>query len=62
LIKNQLVTEESKADGLGGIRPERLAKALATLATTYNLPVALKPEDVFDPSFLPSADLRKLPI
>jgi NitT/TauT family transport system substrate-binding protein len=62
LIKNQLVTDESKADGLGGVRPARLAKALETLAATYKLPVTLKPEDVFDPSFLPSADLRKLPV
>jgi len=61
LIKNQLVTEESKSDGLGGVRPERLSKALETITTTYNLPVALKPEDVFDAAFLPAADLRKLP-
>lgn len=61
LIKNQLVTEESKADGLGGVRTERLAKALETITTTYGLPVALKVDDVFDASFLPSADLRKVP-
>ena len=61
LVKNQLTTAESKADGLGGIRPERMAKALDTIAATYGLPVTLKPEDVFDPSFLPSADLRRLP-
>jgi NitT/TauT family transport system substrate-binding protein len=61
LIKNQLFTAESKADGLGGVRPERLAKALATVTATYGLPVALKPEDVFDPAFLPSADLRRVP-
>jgi NitT/TauT family transport system substrate-binding protein len=61
LIKNQLVTEESKADGLGGVQPERLAKALETITTTYNLPIALKVDDVFDSSFLPSADLRKVP-
>jgi NitT/TauT family transport system substrate-binding protein len=61
LIKNQLVSAESTADGLGGVRAERLAKALETLAATYKLPATPKPEDVFDPSFLPSADLRKLP-
>ena len=62
LIAHQLVTEESKADGLGGIRPDRLVKALDTITAAYNLPVALKPEDVFDGAFLPSADLRKLPV
>ena len=31
LIKNQLVTDESKADGLGGVRAERLAASLETV-------------------------------
>jgi NitT/TauT family transport system substrate-binding protein len=61
LIKNQLVTPESQADGLGGVRMERLAKAIATLAASYGFKETPKPEDVFDASFLPSADLRKLP-
>jgi NitT/TauT family transport system substrate-binding protein len=61
LISHQLVTPESKADGLGGVRPERLAKAVATIAATYGLATAPKPEDVFDASYLPSAELRKLP-
>ena len=61
LVKNQLVTGESRADGLGGVRADRLSKALTILATTYKLAATPKPEDVFDASFLPSADLRKLP-
>ena len=61
VIKNQLTTPESQADGLGGIRAVRLAKALNTLAATYALPTTPKPDDVFDPAFLPSADLRRLP-
>jgi NitT/TauT family transport system substrate-binding protein len=61
LIKNQLVTAESSADGLGGVRPDRLAKALATVATAFALPVVPKVDDVFSGDFLPSADLRKLP-
>ncbi len=62
LVKNQLVTSESKADGLGGVRTERLQTALNTLGTTYGFGDTLKPADVFDPAFLPSADLRKLPV
>ena len=61
LIKSQLTTPESKADGLGGIRPDRMTKALDIIASTYGLPVTPKVEDVFDANFLPSADLRKLP-
>ncbi len=62
LVDHQLVTAESKADGLGGVRAERLQKALTTLATTYGLGDSIKPSDVFDLQFLPSADLRKLPL
>lgn len=61
LIKNQLVTAESKADGLGGVRTDRLGKAVTIVAAAFGLPAAPTLEQVFDPSFLPSADLRKLP-
>jgi len=61
LVKNQLTTVESQADGLGGVRASRLEAALGTVAASYGLGVAPKPEDVFDPSFLPPAALRKLP-
>jgi NitT/TauT family transport system substrate-binding protein len=61
LIKNQLVTAESRANGLGGVKPDRLEKGIATVVAAFGIAAAPKPEDVFDPSFLPSADLRKLP-
>lgn len=61
LIKNQLVTPESRADGMGGVRPARLAAAVATVSATYGLADAPKPADIFDPAFLPAAELRKLP-
>jgi NitT/TauT family transport system substrate-binding protein len=61
LIKNQLVTAESTADGLGGVRQERLEKGMATVATAFGLESAPKLADVFDSAFMPSAELRKLP-
>lgn len=61
LIKNQLTTEQSLADGLGGVREARLAKSLVSVADGYGLSATSKPADVFDPAFLPSAALRKLP-
>ena len=60
LIKNQLVTAESKADGLGGVRADRFGKSVATVAEAFQLP-NVKPEDVFDPAYLPDAAIRKLP-
>lgn len=61
LIKNQLVTEESKADGLGGTRVGRLTQSLTTVATAFGLPSVPAPTDVFAAEFLPDAGIRKLP-
>ena len=61
IIKNQLITDESKADGLGGVRAERLASSLATVGAAFELPNVPPPGEVFTPDFLPSAAIRKLP-
>jgi NitT/TauT family transport system substrate-binding protein len=60
LIKNQITTAESKADGLGNVRPDRFGKSVATVATAFGLK-DVKPADVFDASYLPDAAIRKLP-
>lgn len=61
LIKNQLVTPESRKDGLGGVRTERLASTLAIVAKTLGFPSVPTPQEVFDASFLPAANLRAVP-
>jgi len=61
LIKNQLVTEESKADGLGGVRNDRFAESLKTVATAFGLPAIPVPADVYTAKFLPDMAIRKLP-
>jgi NitT/TauT family transport system substrate-binding protein len=61
LIKNQLTSPESLADGLGGVHTDRLASALTKLTPAYGLASIPTPADVYDGSFLPSAELRKLP-
>ncbi len=61
LIKNQIVTAESKADGLGGVRADRMTRAVDTLSKAFGLPGQPKPADVFTAEFLPPADIRKLP-
>ena len=61
LIKNQLTTPESKANGLGGIDEKKLAAGLVAIAEGFGLAAVPKPQDVFDPSFLPPAAIRKLP-
>ncbi|MDQ8020237.1 MAG: ABC transporter substrate-binding protein [Moraxellaceae bacterium] len=61
LIKNQIVTGESRADGMGGVRADRMNKAIDTLTKAFALPAKPKLEDVFNSAFLPPADIRKLP-
>jgi NitT/TauT family transport system substrate-binding protein len=61
LIKNQLVTDESKADGLGGVRADRFANSLTTVANAFGLPAVPQPADVFTDKFLPDMAIRKLP-
>jgi NitT/TauT family transport system substrate-binding protein len=61
LVKNQLTTDESKANGLGAVNEQKLAKSMEAIALGFGLAAAPKPQDVFDASFLPSMDVRKLP-
>lgn len=61
LIKNQFTTEETKKNGMGGIDSARLSKSMEAVAAGFGLPSMPKVEDLFDPSFLPPAKVRKLP-
>jgi NitT/TauT family transport system substrate-binding protein len=59
-IKDNIVTAEVKANGYGGIDNARFAKAIDQIGLTYKWKTAApKTEDIFDPSFLPSAADRK---
>jgi NitT/TauT family transport system substrate-binding protein len=60
-IRDNIVTPEVKANGFGGIDGERFARAVDQIALTYKFKSAKpKLEDVFDASFLPAADERKM--
>jgi len=61
LIKNQLTTDESKAEGLGGVRLDRLAASLETVSKAFGLPKVVTPAEVFVADYLPEAAIRKLP-
>jgi NitT/TauT family transport system substrate-binding protein len=59
-IAANIVTPEVKANGYGGVDPERLAKAIDQIAITYSFKNAKpKPSEAFDASFLPPAAERK---
>ncbi|HMF21661.1 MAG TPA: ABC transporter substrate-binding protein [Pseudolabrys sp.] len=59
-IRENIVTPEVRTDGYGGIDEERFARAIEQIALTHKFKAAKpKPGDIFDPSFLPSAAIRK---
>lgn len=61
LVRNQLVTEESRADGMGGVRPDRLAAMAEQVGTAFGLPAPVAPDALFTPDFLPDAAIRRVP-
>ncbi|MES2911320.1 MAG: ABC transporter substrate-binding protein [Pseudomonadota bacterium] len=61
LIKNQITTPESTADGMGGVRAARLDKSVAVLSKAFDLPGKPTSADVFTNAFLPPLASRKLP-
>ena len=59
-IRDNIVTPEARADGLGGIDATRLTEAVDQIALTYAFKAKPKASDIFDPQFLPAAADRKL--
>jgi NitT/TauT family transport system substrate-binding protein len=60
VIREDILTPEVKANGYGAIDPVRFAAAIDQLAIAYKFKSAKpKPEDIFDPSFLPPAAERR---
>jgi len=59
-IRDNIVTPEVRADGLGAIDGARLTEAINQIALTYAFKAKPKASDIFDPAFLPAAADRKL--
>lgn len=60
LIRDNIVTPEVNADGLGGVNGARMTEAIDQIALTYAFRAKPKAADVFDPAYLPSAADRRL--
>ena len=59
-LKDNILTPEVKKNGFGAVDMDRLDKSVDQIALTYQFKAAKpKGSDVFDPSFLPDAALRK---
>jgi NitT/TauT family transport system substrate-binding protein len=59
-IKDNIVTPEVRADGLGAIDGARLTEAINQIALTHAFKAKPKANDIFDAAFLPAAADRKL--
>jgi NitT/TauT family transport system substrate-binding protein len=59
-LKDNIVTPEARANGLGTIDGARLTEAINQIALTYQFKARPKAADIFDPAFLPAAAERKL--
>jgi NitT/TauT family transport system substrate-binding protein len=59
-IRDNIVTPEVRANGLGAIDSARLTEAINQIALTYAFRAKPKASDIFDPAFLPAAADRKL--
>ena len=59
-IRDNIVTEEVQAIGLGDVNPERFARAIDLLSQSSKSKVKIEPSDLFDASFLPSKPERRI--
>lgn len=59
-LRDNVLTAPVLAAGMGGIDPERFARALDQIALTYDFTSRPQLEEVFDASFLPPAEERRI--
>ena len=59
-IRDNIITPAVRADGLGAVDLARLAESIEQLALVQAFKAKPKAEDVFDASFLPPADERRV--
>jgi NitT/TauT family transport system substrate-binding protein len=57
-IRDNIVTPAVKANGFGGVEPDRFAAAIEQLALTYRFKAKDKAAAAFDASYLPPAAER----
>ena len=59
-IRDNIITPEVRADGLGQIEASRLEQSIDQIGLVYTFKAKPKPEDIFDGSFLPPAAERRV--
>ena len=59
-IRDNIVTPEVRAKGYGAVDFMRLAESIDQIGVVYTFKAKPKAEDIFDGSFLPPADERRV--
>lgn len=59
-IRDNILTPEVKANGYGAIDPARLTESIDQIGLVYTFKAKPKAEDIFDASFLPPAQERRV--
>lgn len=59
-IRDNIVTDEVKTNGLGGINDDRFAAAVSQIAEGYEFRKRPLPQDIFDGAFLPPVSARRV--
>ena len=60
VIKNAIVTDHVKREGLSAVEPERLKQTIEMVAKTFNLP-AIDAATIYRPDYLPPRSELRLP-
>jgi NitT/TauT family transport system substrate-binding protein len=59
-IRDNIITPEVRANGLGGVEAVRLEESIDQIGLVYTFKAKPKADDIFDASFLPPAEERKV--
>ncbi len=59
-LKDNIVTEEVRRNGLGAVDKDRLQRTIQAVVTAFNLPRTPSPEEVFTDRFLPPKEERTI--
>jgi NitT/TauT family transport system substrate-binding protein len=59
-IRDNVITPEVRANGLGGVETSRLDESIDQIGLVYTFKAKPKANDIFDASFLPPADERRV--
>jgi NitT/TauT family transport system substrate-binding protein len=59
-LRDNILTAEVQRNGFGAVNTGRLDRSIAALALDHKFREKLSASDIFDPSFLPPADQRRI--